>query len=241
MRCMSDKDGRHMRRIVGALMQARLFYRKMFLEVKEDSSSQDPLSAASSCDCLPAERDGDVEVRNGALKLQQGSHVQRANRPVQNGGMIKLNGSLKNLPPSPGAAPSSAITDSQKPNRLHLTSTLSPTSSSPLCCPHCHFHSTLCCPCGQPDCPPFQSPASGPVPCSGPHAGTALSCPCCISTCTYSHPLPHHQASPTSLHHQCWQEHLQSQIHAPGIRLVLFKFILFYLLFIECSLEKAGI
>ncbi|KAM4528802.1 protein dispatched homolog 1 isoform 1-T1 [Fundulus diaphanus] len=182
----------------------------------EDRSTQEAVSAASSCDRLPAESGGDTELRNGASKLQQGSHVQRANGPIQNGGTVKLNSSLSNIPPSPPASPSSAVTDSQKPNRLHLASTLSP-ASSPLCCPHCHIHSTLCCPCGQPDCALFQSPAPGPGPCSSPHTGTASPCPCCLSTCTYSHPLPHRQASPMSLHHQRWQEHLQSQIHAPGI------------------------
>ncbi|XP_054900268.1 protein dispatched homolog 1 isoform X3 [Poeciliopsis prolifica] len=182
----------------------------------EERSHLEPLSAACSCDLLPAERDGELAVRNGAVKLQQGAHVQRASRPVQNGGLVKLNGSLRNLPPSPAAFPSSAVTDSQKPNRLHLASTLSQTAPSALCCPHCHFHSTLCCPCGQPDCPLVRTPAS-PRPCSSPQPGSTSSCPCCLSTCTYSHHLPHHQASPMSLHHQRWQEHLQSQIHAPRI------------------------
>ncbi|XP_014829226.1 PREDICTED: protein dispatched homolog 1 [Poecilia mexicana] len=183
----------------------------------EDRSHLDPLSAACSCDLLPPDRDGDMAVRNGALKLQQGAPVQRACRPVQNGGLVKLNGSLRNLLPSPAASPSSAVTDSQKPNRLHLAPTLSPTAPSALCCPHCHFHSTQCCPCGHPDCPLVQSPAASPGPCSSPQPGSTSSYPCCLSTCTYSHHLPHHQASPMSLHHQCWQEHLQSQIRAPGI------------------------
>lgn len=192
----------------------------------ENRSHLDPLSAACSCDLLPAERDGDMAVRNGAVKLQQGAHVQRASRPVQNGGLVKLNGSLRNIPPSAAASPSSAVTDSQKPNRLHVASTLSPTAPSALCCPHCHFHSTLCCPCGQPDCPLVRSPAASPGPCASPQPGSTSSCPCCLSTCTYSHHLPHHQASPMSLHHQRWQEHLQSQIHPPGIRLVLCLFVL---------------
>lgn len=199
-----------------------------------ESSSQDPLSAASTCNCLPSERDGDMEVMNGAVKLQQGPNVQRPNKQVQNGGVIKQNGSLKNHSPSPAASSSSAVSDFQKPSRLHLASTLSPTSSSVLCCPHCHFHSTLCCPCGQPDCLLDQSPATGQGPCSSPPAGTASPCPCCLSTCRYSHPLPHCHASPMSVHHQRWQEHLQSKIKASGIRLVLLLLILFSSLIHKC-------
>ncbi|XP_038124937.1 protein dispatched homolog 1 [Cyprinodon tularosa] len=166
------------------------------------SSNQDPPPAAS---CLPAGSDGNLEVR----KLRQG-----ASRPPQSSGAIRLNGSLANTPPPP-----SAVTDSQKPNRLHQNSSLSstPPPPPPLCCPHCRFHPPLRCSCGQPDCPLPQSAAPVPGPCSSSHSGGASSCPCCLSTCSYSHPLPHHQASPMPLHHQRWQEHLQSQIHGPGI------------------------
>ncbi|XP_041831186.1 protein dispatched homolog 1 [Melanotaenia boesemani] len=177
------------------------------------SSVQDPLTAASSGECLTAEGDDGTAVVDKASKLQQRSH-QRAGRQSQNGGVVKQNGSLKNLPPSPASSPS-PVTDSQRPARHHFSSTLSPPPSSPplqpqpLCCQHCHFHSTLCCPCGQQECPLFQSP--GPGPGSSPHPGTAPSCPCCLSACTYSH------QQPLSLHHQRWQDHLQGQTHASGI------------------------
>ncbi|KAM7368252.1 hypothetical protein PAMP_014492 [Pampus punctatissimus] len=192
------------------------------------SNGQDPLTAASS-------GDGHEEpiVKDAASKVHQRSHVvQRANRPSQNGGVVKRNGSLRNLPPSSASSSSSssspAVTDSQRLAKCHLPSTLSPSSPSsplqppPLCCQHCHFHSTLCCPCGQPECPLFQNPGTGPGPGSVPHPGSPPSCPCCLSACTYSHPHPHapHPSSPLCLHHhhhQRWQEHLQSQTHAPGI------------------------
>ncbi|KAJ4929490.1 hypothetical protein JOQ06_005097 [Pogonophryne albipinna] len=167
------------------------------------SSGQDPLTAA---DCL-TDGDQEVVVKDGGCKVQQRSHVvQRTNRPSQNGGVVKQNSSLRNLPPS-------------SPKR-HVSSSLSQSSSShslqppPLCCQHCHFHSPLCCPCGQQDCPLFQNPGTGPG------SGTASSCPCCLSACTYSHPHAHpaHPSSPLCLQHlhqQRWQEHLQNQ--TPGI------------------------
>ncbi|XP_042359288.1 protein dispatched homolog 1 [Plectropomus leopardus] len=184
------------------------------------SSGQDPLTAASSGDCPIAEGDQGVTVKDAACKVQQRSHaVQRTNKLSQNGGVLKQNGSLRNLPPSsPVDSPEAGQTPPFSP-------TLSPSSSSPslqppLCCPHCHFTSTLCCPCGQPDCPVFQNPATGSGPGSIPHPGTTSSCPCCLSACTYSHPHPHppHPSSALCLQHhqhQRWQEHLQNQ--TPGI------------------------
>ncbi|XP_069559161.1 protein dispatched homolog 1 [Brachyistius frenatus] len=172
--------------------------------------SLEPLAAASGGDCLAADGDEDA-----ASEMQPRSHViQRANRPSQNGGVVKQNGSLRNLPPTPAA------TDSQRLARRHLPSAPSPSSSSspPLCCQHCHFHSALCCPCGQQECPLFQNPVPGSSSVPVPHPGAAPSCPCCLSACAYSHPL--HPSSPLSLHHhhhQRWQEHLQSQTHPPRI------------------------
>lgn len=197
------------------------------------SKGQDPLTSASSGDCPTPDGDKDVMGKDGtcvAQQKQQRSHVvQRTNRSnqSQNGDLVKQNGSLRNLPPSSAASSSPAITDSQRLAKRHLPSTLSPSSSSPpvqpppLCCQHCHFHSTLCCPCGQPECPLFQNQGTGPGPGSVPHLGAASSCPCCLSACTYSHHQPHppHSPSPLCLHHhhqQLWQEHLQNQ--TPGIR-----------------------
>lgn len=191
------------------------------------SNGQDPLTAASSGERPTADGDEDVTVKDAACKVQQRSHiVQRTNRPSQNGGVVKQNGSLRNLSPS-SASSSPAVIDSQRLAKRHLPSTLSSSSSAPtlqpqpLCCQHCHFQSTLCCPCGQQDCPLFQNPATGPGPGSVPHPGAASSCPCCVSACTYSHPHSHppHPSSPLCLHHhhhQRWQEHLQNQ--TPGIR-----------------------
>ncbi|KAM9339516.1 protein dispatched homolog 1 [Symphorus nematophorus] len=186
------------------------------------SNGQDPLTAASSGDGPTADGDEDVTVKDTACKAQQKQQIshRRTNRPSQNGGVVKQNGSLRNLP---AAAATSSI-DSQRLAKRHLPPTLSPSSSSPLlqppplCCQHCHFHPALCCPCGQPECPLFQNPGTGPAPGSIPHPGTATSCPCCLSACTYSHPHPPHPSSPLCLHHhhhQRWQEHLQSQ--TPGI------------------------
>ncbi|XP_037541198.1 protein dispatched homolog 1 [Nematolebias whitei] len=136
----------------------------------------------------------------------QPPHVER---PSQNGSVLQQNGSLRNLPPPSAASPSPAVKDPQSPARHPLPSTLPPPSS--FCCPHCHLRSTLCCPCGQQECPLFQSLTSDP------HQGTVASCPPCLSTCTYSH--PHHPSSPASLHHhQRLQEHLQSPIQVAGIR-----------------------
>ncbi|KAI3363616.1 hypothetical protein L3Q82_001246 [Scortum barcoo] len=193
------------------------------------SNGQDPLTAACSGDSPAADGDEDVRVTDAASKVQQkqqSSHVvQRTNRPSQNGGVVKQNGSLRNLPPSSAGSSTPTIIDSQRLAKRHLPSTLSPSSSAPplqppLCCQHCHFHSTPCCPCGQQDCPLFQNLGTGSGPGSVPHPGTAPSCPCCLSACTYTHPHPHppHPSSPLCLHHhhhQRWQEHLQNQ--TPGI------------------------
>uniref|UniRef100_A0A665WHI2 Protein dispatched homolog 1 n=1 Tax=Echeneis naucrates TaxID=173247 RepID=A0A665WHI2_ECHNA len=191
------------------------------------TNGQDPLTVACSNDCLTADGEEDIPGKEGVSKVQQRAlAVQRANRSNQNGVVVKQNGSLKNLSPSSPASPSATLTDSQRLAKRHLPSAISPSASSPplqtlpLCCQHCHFHSTLCCPCGQQDCSFFQNPGSGPGPGSVPHPGTASSCPCCLSTCTYSHPHPPHSPSPLCLHHlhqQRWQEHLQSQAHAAGI------------------------
>ncbi|XP_035473798.2 protein dispatched homolog 1 isoform X1 [Scophthalmus maximus] len=205
------------------------------------SSSQDPLTAACSSDHLSADGDEEVAAKDVVSKEQQkqqtSSHVvQRANRPNQNGGVVKQNGSLRNLPLSSTASSSSfaAATDSQRLAGRHLPSTHTPSSASssssspppplqppPLCCQHCHFHSALCCPCGQQECPLFQNPGAGVGPGPVPHPGTTSSCPCCLSACTYSHPHPPHSASLLCLHHhhhhQRWQEHLQSHTHAAGI------------------------
>lgn len=193
------------------------------------SNGQDPLTAASSGDCPAADGEEDVIANDAACKVQQKHHnlheVQRTNRPSQNGGVVKQNGSLRNLSQSSTPSSSPAGVDSQRLAKRHLPSTLSPSSSSPpfqpppLCCQRCHFHSTLCCPCGQQECPLFQNPGTGPGPGSVPHPGTTSSCPCCLSACTYSHPHPSHPSSPLCLHrhhHQRWQEHLQNQ--TPGLR-----------------------
>uniref|UniRef100_A0A7N6BEY6 Protein dispatched homolog 1 n=1 Tax=Anabas testudineus TaxID=64144 RepID=A0A7N6BEY6_ANATE len=182
-------------------------------------NGQDPLTAASSSDCLTADGDDDVSAKDVTSKVQLRSHAtQGTNRPNQNG-------SLRNLPPSSTPSSSPAITDSQRLAKGHLPSTLTTPSSSspplqPLCCQHCHYHSTLCCPCGQQDCPFFQNSTTGPGPGSVPHPGTTSSCPCCLSACTYSHSHPPQSSSPLCLHHhhhQRWQEHPQSHTHAPGI------------------------
>ncbi|XP_071770341.2 protein dispatched homolog 1 [Centroberyx gerrardi] len=206
------------------------------------SGGQDPVSAVPSGDCLTADGEGDVTVKDAASRAQQKQQrsrsphvVQRTNRPNQNGGVVKQNGSLRNLRPSSStssSSPSPAVTDSQRLAKHHLPSTLPPSSSSPplqpppLCCQHCHFHPALCCPGGQQECHLFQSPGPGPGPGPGPvpHPGTPSSCPCCHPACTNPHPhpppLPPHPSSPLCLHHHHhhrWQEHLQSQTHGPGL------------------------
>ncbi len=193
------------------------------------SNGQDPLTAASSGDCPTVDEDEDVIEKDAVCKVHQKHHnshiVRRANRPTQNGGVVKLNGSLRDLSQSSAASSSPTTTDSQRLAKRHLPSTLSPSSSPPplqappLCCQRCHFHSTLCCPCGQQECPLFQNPSTGPGPGSIPHPGTITCCPCCLSACTYPHPHPPHPSSPLCLHHhhhQRWQAHLQN--HTPGIR-----------------------
>ncbi|XP_032398819.1 protein dispatched homolog 1 [Etheostoma spectabile] len=173
---------------------------------------RDPFTAANSGDCITADGHEEVISKDAPSKDQQRSHVvQRTSRPSQNG-VVKQNGSLRDLPPS--KSPPASV-DSQRLAKRHLCSspTLSLSSSSPslqpppLCCQHCHFHSSLCCPRGQPECP-------GSIP----QPGTPSSCPCCLSTCTYSQPHPAHPSSPLCLQHhhqQRWQEHLQNQ--TPGI------------------------
>ncbi|KAM6915507.1 protein dispatched homolog 1 [Xenentodon cancila] len=187
------------------------------------SCGQDPLTAASRNDCLTVEGHDESAVESDASNLQPRSRAaQRPDRPSQNGGVLKQNGSLRNLPASLAASSSPAVTDSHRAARHHNPPGLSPSPSPPLlqppplCCQHCHFHAAVCCPCGQQECSLFKG--TGPEPGSGPHPGTTSSCPCCLSACTYSHSP--HPSSPLSLHHQHhqrWQEHLQNQTHAPGI------------------------
>uniref|UniRef100_A0A3P8T2T4 Protein dispatched homolog 1 n=1 Tax=Amphiprion percula TaxID=161767 RepID=A0A3P8T2T4_AMPPE len=159
------------------------------------SSPSRPISRDQ--DLLTAGKDNAAE-KNGAPETQQRSHVlQGTSRPSQNGGVVQQNGSLRNLQPS---SSSSSSSDSQRKARHHLPSSSSP----PLCCKHCLFHSPLCCPCGQPDCPLYQGP--GPA---------APSCPCCLSACSYPHPP--HPSSPLHQHHQQrWQE-LQNETHGATI------------------------
>lgn len=167
------------------------------------SDVPDPLSAASRGDA-PAS-DGDEDATDS--KPQQRSNVtQRASRPSQNGGVVKQNGSLRNPP--------SASTDSHRLVRGPLPSPPPPLRPPPLCCQHCHFHSALCCPCGQPDCPLFQSPTAAATTTTG----GVSPCACCLSACPYSHPHPTHPSSPLHHHHHPrWQEHLQNQTHTPRI------------------------
>ncbi|CAG5927864.1 unnamed protein product [Menidia menidia] len=168
------------------------------------SGQQWSVTSCSGSNLFTAEGDDGASVLSEASAQQQ-----RAN-----GSMVKLNGPLKNL--SPSAASSS---DSHRLTRHHFPSTPSPSSPlqpPPLCCQHCHFHSSLSCPCGQQECPLFLSP--GPV--SHLQTGTASSCPFCLSACTYSHQHPLHPSSPLPVHHhpqQHWQENLKSQTHEPGL------------------------
>lgn len=198
------------------------------------NNGHDPLALAPSGDCPTPGRDDEVVGKDTACIVQQKQQrlrgVQRTNglNQSQNCGVVKQNGSLRNLPPSFTAASSTAtLTNSQILAKSHLPSTLSMPSSSPsvqplpLRCQHCHFHSTLCCSCGQQECPLFQSPGAGPGPGSIQHPGTTSSCTCCLSACTYSHHQPHPPHSPSSFcfhhhHQQSWQERLQNQ--TPGIR-----------------------
>uniref|UniRef100_UPI0037E79FAC protein dispatched homolog 1 n=1 Tax=Semicossyphus pulcher TaxID=241346 RepID=UPI0037E79FAC len=188
---------------------------------------QDPLTAASSDDCLTADGEENGIVKFGGSKFQQKQQrphvVQRTNRSTQNGGVVKQNGSLTYLPPSSAASSSPAVIDSQSLGNRHLPSTLSACSASAplqtpaLCCQQCHFQSPLCCPCGQQECLRLQNPGAGPGPGAVLKHGAPSSCPCCHSACTFPHPHPH-PSSPFCLHqhhHQHWQEHLQNQ--APGI------------------------
>ncbi|XP_024147117.1 protein dispatched homolog 1 isoform X1 [Oryzias melastigma] len=180
-------------------------------------SSRDPLTAASSPDNHPAEGGEDPTVLAEAQTLQQRSHaVQRADRPCQNGGVLKQNGTPRSIAPSPSSFPAP---DPKRGVGHHYSSPTCSPPLQPVSCQHCHLHSALCCPCGQQDCPIFKSQGTGSGSSSGPspgsHPGTAS---CCLSACTYCHLHPHHPSPQLSLHHhQRWQEHLQSQTQAPGI------------------------
>lgn len=202
----------------------------------QDGSCPEPHAAASNGDDLSAEAHEETSLRNATRRQPQKkprSHVQRTNRPSQNGGVVKQNGSLRTIPrptaaaapAAPAAAPSPAATDSL--TKRQLSSAPSPPSPPCLqpaapCCQQCHFHS-FCCPCGQQECPPLQIAGTGHGPGLAPHSRTPLTCSCCPPACTYSHPRPHltHPTTPRRLHHhshQPWQEHLQSSTHPTGIR-----------------------
>uniref|UniRef100_A0A3Q3D8W9 Protein dispatched homolog 1 n=1 Tax=Hippocampus comes TaxID=109280 RepID=A0A3Q3D8W9_HIPCM len=188
----------------------------------QDSSFQEPHAAASKGDDLSAEAHEETSLRNAARRQPQKkprSHVQRTNRPSQNGGVVKQNGSLRTLPrPTAAAAPSPAVTDSQTLAKRQLSSAPSPPSpclqpAAP-CCQQCHFHS-FCCPCGQQECPPLQIAGMGHGPGLAPHSRSPLTCSCCPPACNYSHPRPHltHPTTPHHLlhhSHQPWQDHFES-------------------------------
>ncbi|XP_077408462.1 protein dispatched homolog 1 isoform X1 [Vanacampus margaritifer] len=193
-----------------------------------DGDVQEPITAASNGDGLTAEAVEETSVRNAAcrqLQKKPRSHVQRTNRPTQNGGVVKQNGTLRTLPHPTATATSPNVTDSQTLSKRHLSSAPSPSSPclqpSPFCCQQCNFHS-FCCSCGQQDCPRLQIPGTGHGPGLVPHARSPLPCSCCTPACTYSHPRTHitHPTTPLCLHHhshQPWQEHLQSSTHPTGI------------------------
>lgn len=179
-------------------------------------NGQDPLTAASSGDSLAADNDEDATAKDCSSDVQQRPHVvHRAN-----GSVVKQNGLLRNI------SQSSVVTDPQRLTNCHHISTLSsppPLQPRTLCCQHCHYPSTLCCPCGQPDCPLFQPTATGPGPVTVAHPGTTTPCPCCVSACTYSHLHTPHLNSTLCAHQhhqqqeQRWQEHLHSHAHGPTI------------------------
>ena len=193
------------------------------------SDSQGPSTATFAGDhpALDGGRSG------GACRLQQRLHAvpkTTGSNQSLNGSVVKQNGSLRNLASSCTAVSSPAtVTDSQRPSKCHPSCTHSPPPPV-LCCQHCHFRSTLACPClCQSERPLLQTPSTGPRSGSVPHHGSTPACPCCLSACTYSHhhhqTHPSHSASPLCLHHhqhhhhhQRWQDHLQSQ--TPGIRYV---------------------
>ncbi|KAM9778690.1 protein dispatched homolog 1 isoform 1-T4 [Syngnathus typhle] len=187
-----------------------------------DSNVQEPVTAASNGDDLSAEGDEETSVRNAAcrqLQKKPRSHVQRTNRPTQNGGVVKQNGNLRTLPHPTASSTSPAVIDSQ------TKSARSPSSpclqSSPFCCQQCRLHS-FCCPCGQQECPLCKIPSPGHGLGLVPHARSPLTCSGCPPACTYSHPRPHltHPTTPLCLHHhshQPWQEHLQNSTHSTGI------------------------
>ncbi|KAL6096254.1 disp1 [Pungitius sinensis] len=158
---------------------------------------QDPLAAPPAADGAASK-----------APPQRAHVVQRVNRPSPNGAVVKQNGSLRTLSPSPSPPPP---TDPHRAARRNGSSSpaLHP---PPPCCLQCPFHPAPCCPCGQQECPlnPPPGPGAGPAP----HAGAAPSCQCCLPACTYSHPHPPPPASPLGLqhqHHQRWQEHLHNQ------------------------------
>lgn len=184
------------------------------------TNCQDPLTAASSGDCLAVDGDKEKAASSKVQQKKPRSHVvQTAKRPSQNGGVVKQNGSLRNIPPSSTAS----STGSQTLAKRHLTSTSPSLQPPPLCCQHCNFQSTVRCQCGQQDCPLFQNQGPGPGPGLVPHPGGPPSCPCCLPAGTYTQTHPH-PSSPACLHHhhhQPWQEHLQSPTHGAGIRYVV--------------------
>ncbi|XP_051909289.1 protein dispatched homolog 1 [Hippocampus zosterae] len=191
----------------------------------QDGSFPEPRAAASNGADLSAEAREETSLRNAARRQPQKkprSHVQRTNRPSQNGGVVKQNGSFRTLPQpttptATTAPPSPAVTDSQTLAKRQLSSAPSPPSpclqpGAP-CCQQCHFHS-FCCPCAQRECPPLQIAGTGHGLNSAPHSRSPL-------TCSYSHPRPHltHPTAPLRLHghHQPWQEHLQSSTRPTGL------------------------
>nr|XP_057946457.1 protein dispatched homolog 1 [Doryrhamphus excisus]XP_057946465.1 protein dispatched homolog 1 [Doryrhamphus excisus]XP_057946475.1 protein dispatched homolog 1 [Doryrhamphus excisus]XP_057946484.1 protein dispatched homolog 1 [Doryrhamphus excisus]XP_057946491.1 protein dispatched homolog 1 [Doryrhamphus excisus]XP_057946501.1 protein dispatched homolog 1 [Doryrhamphus excisus]XP_057946507.1 protein dispatched homolog 1 [Doryrhamphus excisus] len=175
-----------------------------------DSNNQE-VTTAAPCgeEGLTGTRDGEC----GQLHKTPGSHVpQKANKPTQNGGVVKQNGSLRTRTlPLPDAT-----TDTPRLTQHQLPPSSTPSIQPPqLCCQQCHFRSTLCCPCVQQDCPLYPGPGTGHGPGMVAHTGSPPTFSCCPPSCTYSHPRCSHP--PTALclhrHHQPWQEHLQSPTH----------------------------
>ncbi|XP_077443133.1 protein dispatched homolog 1 [Stigmatopora argus] len=189
-------------------------------------TGQVPITAASNGDSLIVE-DEDTSVRNAASGQLQATqkeimHTQRTNRPTQNGGIVKHNGTLK-IPLNPtGIASTPTVSDSQTQAKRYVSSTPSPClHPSALCCEQCYFHS-FCCPPGEHDCPLFQIPGKGNRHTLVAQARSQRTCSCCPPACTYSHCRPDltHPTAPHCLHyhnHQPWQEHLQSSTHPTGI------------------------
>uniref|UniRef100_A0A8C6V1Q6 Protein dispatched homolog 1 n=1 Tax=Neogobius melanostomus TaxID=47308 RepID=A0A8C6V1Q6_9GOBI len=161
-------------------------------------NGQDPLTAASSGDSITA--DNDEDSRGGNRVQADPRIVHKANKPKQNGSVVKQNGSLRNISPQKS-------TQCQHPP---------PHQHRNVCCQQCHYPFALRCPCGQPDCPLFKA-ASGP--CTVAHPGSTAPCPCCVQPCSY--PQPPHLAPTLCAHQrhqqQRWQEHLHSHTHRPNI------------------------